>query len=142
MSMDTYKIFFMGYRREEKMDGLPEYGGIYMVYRCVYNKDAKTVTLKELIYIGKSENIKERITSHDKQEEFQKKLREGEEICYSYASVKEEEMDVVENGLIYMQKPPLNSQYTRSFNYPDSHFIIEGRCALLKYTDFSIEKTD
>ena len=48
MVMKKYNITFMGYRRDANARTLPSSSGIYMVYRCKYNDDRNTVTLKEL----------------------------------------------------------------------------------------------
>lgn len=136
--MEKYNLTFKGYRRDVNKGGLPTYGGIYMVYCCTYNKESKTVTLNKLIYIGQAINIHDRINNHDKYEDFKKQLGKGQQLCYAYSSVSPKEMDVVENALIFMQKPELNDNLKDSFNYSDSQFSIEGACALLKMTDFSI----
>ena len=136
--MDKYNVTFKGYRRDVNKDGLPSYGGIYMVYCCKYNENEQTVTLKRLIYIGKAINLHDRICNHNRYEDFNRQLQQGEQLCYSYASVSPNEVDVVENGLIFMQKPNLNDDLKESFNYPDSEFSIEGACALLRMRDFTI----
>lgn len=136
--MDKYNVTFKGYRRDVNKDGLPSYGGIYMVYCCKYNENEQTVTLKRLIYIGKAINLHDRICNHNRYEDFNRQLQQGEQLCYSYASVSPNEVDVVENGLIFMQKPNLNDDLKDSFNYPDSEFSIEGACALLRMRDFTI----
>lgn len=138
--MNTYNVTFKGYRRDVFKSGLPSYGGVYMVYCCVFNKDSDTVTLKKLIYIGKAINIHDRINNHDRYEDFKKQLEAGQQLCYSYSSVSPNDMDVVENALIFMQKPDLNDSLKDSFNYADSQFNIEGACALLKMKEFSITK--
>lgn len=136
--MDKYNVTFKGYRRDVNKDGLPSYGGIYMVYCCKYNENEQTVTLKWLIYIGKAINLHDRICNHNRYEDFNRQLQQGEQLCYSYASVSPNEVDVVENGLIFMQKPNLNDDLKDSFNYPDSEFSIEGACALLRMRNFTI----
>ena len=136
--MDKYNVTFKGYRRDVNKDGLPSYGGIYMVYCCKYNENEQTVTLKRLIYIGKAINLHDRICNHNRYEDFNRQLQQGEQLCYSYASVSPNEVNVVENGLIFMQKPNLNDDLKDSFNYPDSEFSIEGACALLRMRDFTI----
>ena len=136
--MGKYNITFKGYRRDKNKDGLPMFGGVYLVYCCTYNKEPHTVTLHKLIYIGKAINIHDRIVNHDRYEDFKKQLGEGEELCYSYSSISPNDMDVVENALIFMQKPVLNETLKDSFNYPDSQFNIEGACTLLKHTNFTI----
>ncbi len=136
--MEKYNVTFKGYRRDVNKGGLPSYGGVYMVYCCKYNEKQQTVTLNKLIYIGKAINIHDRINNHDRYDDFKQQLGEDEQLCYSYSSVSPNDMDVVENGLIYMQKPELNDNLKDSFNYGDSEFNIEGACALLKMNDFSI----
>lgn len=136
--MDKYNVTFKGYRRDVNKSGLPSYGGIYMVYCCKYNANEQTVTLRKLIYIGKAINLHDRICYHDRYEDFKRQLQQGEQLCYSYASVSPNEVDVVENGLIFMQKPDLNEDLTDCFNYPDSEFSIEGACSLLRMRDFVI----
>lgn len=137
--MNTYQIYFRGYRREENIGSLPTYSGIYMVYTCRYNVETQKVSLVELIYIGQAENINKDINNHSLKEAFKSELKEGEQLCYSYAEVEEADLNIVKNALVFSQKPKLNTQYTRSFNHPASHFIIEGKCALLNNTNFSIE---
>ena len=50
--MVKYNILFNGYRRDVNKAGLPTYSGIYIVYRCTFNEEKQTVSLKELLYIG------------------------------------------------------------------------------------------
>ena len=137
--MKKYNVLFNGYRRDVNNAGLPTYSGIYIVYRCTFNEGKQTVSLKELLYIGKAENIQERILNHNKRPEFMAALIEGEQICYSYAEVKEQDLDIVENALVYAQKPRLNEELVDSYNHEPAQFNIEGKCSLLNYTYFSIE---
>lgn len=136
--MDKYNVTFKGYRRDVNKSGLPSYGGIYMVYCCKFNENEQTVTLRKLIYIGKAINIHDRVCNHNRYEDFKRQLLQGEQLCYSYASVSPNEVDAVENGLIFMQKPELNEDLTDRYNYPDSEFCIEGACSLLKMKNFTI----
>lgn len=136
--MNKYNVTFKGYRRDVNKGGLPSYGGVYIVYCCTFNEEEETVKLRKLIYIGKAININDRINNHDKYNDFKKQLKQGEQLCYAYASVSPDERSVVENGLIFMQKPELNDDLTEHFNYADSEFNIDGRCALLKMKSFTI----
>ena len=135
---NKYNITFKGYRLEENASSLPEYSGIYMAYRCVFNSMANKVTLKELVYIGQAENLQKRISSHKSAEDLHDGCLEGEVICYAYASVSLNDLGVVENALVFAQQPRLNQRLKDSFNYGASSFEIEGDCALLKYNNFSI----
>ena len=141
--MKTIKLNFKGYWTRNEV--LPEYSGVYCVYRAVPQKqlDGSTkVTLKELIYIGKAEDatIRERHLNHERQEDFEKELREGEVLCYATVEVTTD-IDRIENGLVFKHKPRLNSELRDHFNHPDTHFTITGNAACLT-KDFSVEKTD
>lgn len=109
-----------------------------MVYRCVYDSASNEVALKEIIYIGKTGDLNERLNGHDKSSMFQSACEVGEEICYAYATVSMDDLDVVENALIFAQKPKLNSELVNSYKYENGAFLVEGKCALLKYTNFTI----
>lgn len=133
-----YNITFKGYRLEENASSLPEYSGVYMAYRCDYNKITNKVTLKEIVYIGQAENLRTRILSHNNTKDLHVGCAEGELICYAYASVSLNDLDVVENALIFAQQPRLNQKLKESFNHNASSFEIEGACILLNRTIFSI----
>lgn len=136
--MKLYNILFNGYIREENKEYIPSFGGIYIVYRCVFNKKEKKISLKELIYIGRAVNINNRISKHERRADFLKTLSDGEELCYSYSSIAPGDIDIIENALIFMQKPRLNDELKNEFNYSEAAFHIEGRCGLLEKTDFEI----
>lgn len=136
--MNTYQLNFKGYWREINKVGIPNASGIYLVYRSVYNSSSNTVGLKEIIYIGQAENVNSRLQRHEKQHDFENQLQRGEELCYSFAPVEKQNLDIVENALLLMQKPKLNKDSVNSYNHEDASFTIDGRCALLKSTDFSI----
>ncbi len=136
--MKQYNINFKGYRRDCNKSTLPHNSGIYMVYRCLYNEQSNTVQLNEIIYIGQAQDLNQRLNNHEKYSEFKAKCGPDEELCYAYADVSLDDLDIIENALIFAQKPPLNSELVDSFNYENASFLVEGRCALLTYTDFTI----
>ncbi len=136
--MKNYTLNFKGYWRDEKKEHIPHVVGVYLVYRCVYNKQIQTVSLREILYIGKSVNVNKRIAEHSAAADFESERMPGEEICYSVAEVNRADLNIVESALIFAQQPKLNEQGKESFGYPDSSFNIGGRCALLKYTSFNI----
>lgn len=137
--MKRYIIYFKGYRRDCNKATLPHYSGIYIVYRCLYKTTTGKVILKGIVYIGQAEDLNERLNNHEKYSEFMNACKTNEEICYAYANVSLDDLDIIENALIYSQKPPLNTDLINSYNHESASFMIEGCCSLLKYTDFSIE---
>ena len=134
----TYQLNFQGYWRHVNRGGLPAISGVYVVYRCRYNQTTDKVSLIEIIYIGQAENIKERLQEHDKFQSFQNELGNGEELCYTCAQVEVNALDLVENALIVAQKPRLNVQQVNTYNHQPAHIKIDGCCACMRYTDFSI----
>lgn len=115
--MQLYLINFRGYWREKNKRGVPAEPGIYMVYRCVYDVTTDAVRLNEIIYIGQSDNVQERLGNHEKLPDFTKKLQVGEELCYAFAPVRTKDLDIVENALVFAQKPVLNDKLKEQFNY-------------------------
>lgn len=137
-TIKEYSLNFEGYWREIDKDSVPSQSGVYLVYRCIYNDKSNTVGLKDIIYIGKSENIHDRIANHDRLSDFNAQLKSGEELCYSVAKVPISDLDIVENALIFAQKPILNNDLKETFNHGAVTVKVDGRCACMKYTDFKI----
>lgn len=69
MAEKTFNQEFEGYRRELNKSGLPTESGVYVVQSCTYNKETKKVSLQKLIYIGKADNINDRVNNHEKLED-------------------------------------------------------------------------
>ena len=136
--MRTYNIQFEGYWLERNKKDVPAKCGVYMVYRGKYNQEKNSVDLYEIIYIGQSVNMRERIVNHDHIEAFEDALNYGETLCYSCAAVDEGDLDLVENALIIAQKPRLNETKQSNLDYSEKRFQVSGRGSLLKYHDFTI----
>lgn len=137
--MKKYNVNFKGYWMDENRNSIPISSGIYLVYRCTYNEIVNKVNLLEIIYIGKSTNLQERILNHEKREQFKSLCNNHEMLCYSIAEISAQNLDVVENALIFAQQPQLNDQYKDKFNYEESEFEIDGSCTLMKHTNFTIK---
>ena len=136
--MRTYNIQFEGHWMERNKSDVPAKSGVYMVYRGKYNQVNNSVDLYEIIYIGQSINMRERITNHDHIQAFEATLNYGETLCYSCAAVDEKDLDIVENALIIAQKPRLNEIKQSNLDYSEKRFQVSGRCSLLKFNDFTI----
>lgn len=136
--MQTYNIQFEGYWLEKNKAGIPAKSGVYMVYRSKYDVVSDKVTLLEIIYIGQSSNVKGRIANHERLPDFEQTLSLGETLSYVFAPVMSQDLDVVEKALIIAQRPRLNEQNQSSIDFGDKQFQVSGRCALLKYTNFTI----
>lgn len=137
--MQTYNIQFEGYWLEKNKAGIPAESGVYMVYRSKYDVKSDFVTLLDIIYIGQSENVNSRIANHDRLNDFLKSLGTDETLSYAFAPILSKDIDVVEKALIIAQKPPLNEQIRSSIDFSERHFYVSGKCALLRYTNFTIK---
>lgn len=135
--MKEFLLNFDGYWRDCNKKGLPDYSGIYMVYRCQYNAMNDTVSLIDIIYIGQATNIHDRLCTHEKYDLFKSKLQVGEDLCYSCAKV-DNDVDMIENALIFAQKPVLNDQGKNEYNYERVNVRVGGACTCFKYDIFNI----
>lgn len=140
--MKNIKLLFKGYWREEKRKYIPHIGGIYLVYRCVYDPESDTVSLSDLVYIGQSVDVNQRIAQHFKEGTFDGVAQDNETLCFSVAEVPAGDLDLVENALIFAQQPVLNNVGKENYNHESASFSIEGRCGLLQYTCFTISNPD
>ena len=129
--MKTISLEFNGYWREVNKASVPSKPGIYCVYTCTYNKDEKTVSLNRLVYVGESENVHNRIDSHERLEDWKKQLKPGETLCYSIAEKSGDDRNRAEAAVIYHHKPPCNVEYVNSFPFPDTTINTSGRNAKL-----------
>lgn len=138
--MEKISLTFDGYWLNS--DDLPEVSGIYIVYRCIHNKTEteRTVTLKELIYIGESENVNSRVTSHNRLSDWKAELKKGEVLSFSCARVPSTDRERAEAALIYKHQPRLNTQCKNEFSYADTTVTITGKSKFLS-SNFTVCKT-
>lgn len=133
MTGKTISIDFEGYYINKS--SLPPQSGIYCVYRCTHKpatalKKGK-VSIKELLYIGESENMYNRLSQHNKLDDWQKKVKPGEVLCYSFGKITgQDDRERCEAALIYMHKPPCNTECVN--NYPRNKVTVK----VSGYTEF------
>lgn len=130
--MKEINLEFNGYWREVNKGGVPAESGIYCVYACTYNSAEGTVSLRELMYVGESENVKKRLTDHEKLPKWKNRLRAGETLCYSFANIGNVERIRAEAAIINYHKPPCNTEYINSFPYTTTTIFTSGRNCFLK----------
>lgn len=118
--------------REPNKSGIPSKSGIYCVYECTHNVQEKTVTIHKLIYIGESENVNQRIANHEKKKDWEKHVRQGDELCYSFSPVDSYYRVRVEAAFIYRHQPPVNTEYKGDFPFDKTIVKSEGQITLLK----------
>lgn len=136
--MKIYNLHFDGSWSDSIREELPEYSGVYLVYRG--NFDRGSFFCREILYIGQAENIRARHTTHEKRDQFLAELRPSEVIFYSCAPVAKADLDRVENALIYAMRPKLNEKLTETFPYDTTTIVSDGQCSLLS-RQFTVEKS-
>lgn len=113
--------------------------GIYLVYRCVHNSSASTVSLKELLYVGESADVSTRVLNHERRLDWLRQVGPGEMLCFSTIEVPGVDRLRVEASLIYKHKPKLNSEYKNDFPFDETALVLNGACALLN-TNFTASR--
>lgn len=139
MAVKVFNINVRGYWKDRTV--LPSHSGIYFVYVCTYNQQANTVMLKQLIYIGESEDVNNRVMNHEKYNEWLKYLSNGEELCFSTVKVENSCRVRVEAAYIFKHEPPVNTEYINSFQFDQTTIISNGEIASLG-RNFTVYRTN
>jgi excinuclease UvrABC nuclease subunit len=134
----TYRQGIEGYWRYINRGEMPSYSGVYFVCIGTYDKNNNTVTLKRLIYIGTGDDINSRIAGHERESDWKRYLKSGEELCFSCTEVDNSNRERVEAAYIYKHQPPANTSCKSSFNYDTTKIISTGKTILIT-TDFTVD---
>lgn len=126
MAEKKFNQLFKGYKLESAIANFFEKSGVYGVYRCVYNKKENTVSLKQLIYIGKADDLKDRITKHEKWDDWRGYKKSGETLCFCYTYIDKDCNERVEAALINSNQPPENTEYKNAFPFDKTTVICSG----------------
>ncbi|EAY56139.1 MAG: protein of unknown function [Leptospirillum rubarum] len=141
MPSGSYELKFDGYWRTPNISAIPGKPGIYCVYACTHNAQEKKVSIRKLLYIGESENVKDRVSGHELKEKWERQLSKGEVLCFNMAEIAPESArQRAEAAVIYHHKPPCNEEYRDSFPYDRTTITISGEKAELK-SNFTVERT-
>jgi hypothetical protein len=138
MAEQTYELEFDGYWREPAVEGIPNKSGIYCVFSCVHNQAEKKVSLKKLIYIGESDDVRFRLANHEKLADWKKHVKQGEVLCFSFAPVPPTSRVRCEAAMIFKHEPPVNTEYSEAFPYDKTTISIAGKTTLLN-TRFTVQ---
>ena len=141
MDAATYNLTFNGYWRKPNQGGIPDGPGVYSVYTCRHDASEDTVNLRKLLYIGESDNVRDRIGNHEKWDAWEEHLDRdrGEYICFSFASIGGGR-ERVEAALIHRHAPPENDEYVDDFPFPETTVNASGENAFLEER-FTVSKT-
>ena len=105
---EMIKVAFDGYWLERYQSEVSEEGGIYCVYACEPMARDRLVVLRELLYIGASDDVRASITKHENVKNWKNRLLEGEELCYSFARVVRDIRSDVLAAMVLHHRPPCN----------------------------------
>ncbi len=137
--MKTITLEFNGYYREKNKDSIAAVSGVYCVYSCIYNRKTEKWSFKNLLYIGESDNVHDRIANHDKLDDWLDSLGTDETLFYSYANVSKDYRERAEAALIFKVQPLFNTEHTTEFIYEDTKIITSGKNYSLP-EEFTVKK--
>lgn len=123
-----YLLNVQGYYADDIRTQFPNHAGIYFVYRGVLNRSTNSCTLKQLLYIGQTDNLYHRHNEHPYRDTFLAYIGMDEMLFYTFVLTEllEEDRRRVKAALIYELKPILNSQNYYTFDYPPTRVVIQG----------------
>lgn len=104
----------------------PDSPAIYFVYRASFNAVERLCTVKQLLYIGETDNLKLSLTEDMPRQSFIDKLLDGENLFYTFAisEYNKDERQKIVQALIFETRPTLNNKIERP-PYK-TRIIIEG----------------
>lgn len=129
--MKSISIEFDGYWREVNKASIPAKSGIYCVYACTFNSSQDTVSLRKLIYIGESENVRARVKDHEKTDDWKSHLKSGEVLCFNFAPIIADR-NRAEAAMINYHKPPENTEYVNNFPFDATRMTVTGKRRFLE----------
>jgi excinuclease UvrABC nuclease subunit len=132
MAEKTFNQEFQGYWLESEIKNFSTKSGVYGVYRCNYNNEKNTVSLKQLIYIGKADDLNDRINNHNKRKNWRSYLKTEESLCFSYTFVDKNYNERVEAALINSNQPPENIEYKGAFPFDKTTVNCSGEYKFIK----------
>ena len=125
MTSWEYNLVFRGFWRWVNLRSVPNGSGIYCVYTCTYDQH---LSLSNLIYIGESHGVYDRIVSHDRMSDWEGMLGRNQELCFSFAPMSSKgARKIAEAALIYFHKPPLNKEYKDEFPFGPTDIKTSGK---------------
>ena len=116
---------------------LPRIAGIYIVYKCNYDSFMDVVDVKEVLYIGESQNVKTSLNGtpdnplqHKHYDEFVKQAGGANCLCYGIIPMEEyssDERKWIQDAMIYSQRPPLNKEAEKiAYFHPSIELSLNG----------------
>ena len=133
MAEETISLRFDGYWSEPNWSDIPTSAGIYCIYAGTWNQYTGTGTVRQLLYIGKSKNVRRRVPAdpQTRKDLWTKCLRSNEVLRASFAPINLDR-DRAEAAMINHHKPLFNSlDYDDTFPFDKTHVELQGKTAWL-----------
>jgi len=127
---NKFYLDFSGYWREREISQIPNEAGIYCVYKSQYFRSNGKVVPNQLLYIGEGVRVRDRLLTHEQKENWRSRLRQGEELCFSFAPIILDR-ERVRAALIFRHKPWANDEHRFRFPYPETEVSLSGKILLL-----------
>lgn len=103
---------------------LPHEQGLYCIYRCKHVFRTLPYEM-ELRYIGKAEDLHNRLDDHEKEQACQKELTDGETLYFTWALASDKDMlRLAEAALIHHFRPYHNSDFKDHFPFDDTDVTV------------------
>jgi|SRR5208337_739318 len=147
MSAKRFTINFLGYWTKGDKSLIPSISGIYCIYSFSY-KEGKFCGPSKLLYVGKADDdVKSRISNHEKLPDCQNLLSQGEQRCYSVGEIDSADGEIdsadrerCEAAIIFKHKPPVNTEYLNDFPFDQTTMSLKGKTDKL-HTSFTVSPT-
>jgi hypothetical protein len=131
MGEQTYSLEFAGYWPDWRKDLLPAQPGLYCVYECTHNPANNTVSFHQLIHVGEAEDVRARISGHEKYEDWKRHVLPDKALFYSVAAVDDVDRARCEAALIFAHQLPENTAFRTSFPFERTTIKLSGKIDLL-----------
>lgn len=132
MAGNAILLEFTGYWNEYNKGTMPPVSGIYCVYGGIEDPQKKKVDVKELIYIGESDNVNRRLADHDGILLWRSCLNLGRALCFNFVPIGPADRERCEAALIFKHKPPANISYVDTFPFESTTIQVSRRAPLLE----------
>jgi hypothetical protein len=133
MAEENLNIEFDGYWTEKTMGNIPSHPGIYCVYECKYDAEENGIAIHKLISIDGSIDVNESVSHYKNLYRWKRHVGNGNQLCFSFASVGSGQRGRVKAALVFQHKPPLNGEFKDSFPFDKTTLSVRGKKALLDH---------
>ena len=134
-SFTEIDLTFKGYYPSND-PAIPEKPGIYCIYSTKpSSQDSAKRDLAKLLYIGQSgtgeATLRSRIKQHANQTNGDYPASSGQYL-YSFVELRRDQLDMVENALVFQFTPPGNEKLKDKYTHSDVDITVAGSCAGLE----------